>query len=72
MHLAERHAALRAARGLFGSFLGDVFGINLVEIELARLGSRFSGMLRHRLTNLSILSTMKGEYSRYTLESSKK
>ncbi len=46
VHLAEGHAALRAARGLLGGFLGGVAGIDLLEIPRARHDGALFGPVR--------------------------
>ncbi len=49
MHLAKRHAALRAARGLGRGFLAQIIGIDLVEIAHARVrGPLFRRLRRKR------------------------
>ena len=43
MNLTKRHAALRAARGLFGRLFRDEFRIDFVKVVRACLGSPLLG-----------------------------
>jgi hypothetical protein len=57
--LAERHAALRATRGLLGGFRIDEVGVDLVEVAERSSAARFSGVLRVTVVNFSMRSAMR-------------
>jgi hypothetical protein len=59
MDLAERHAALRAARGLLRRLVAGVLGVDLLEVAATLGGRPLLGQGLRRSDNFSILSAMR-------------